>query len=264
MNISYMKERIEMKATIKLLTVAGFAGLSLAACGTAGSSSASPTVGTSPLGVSTYGFNHARTEFVLPHHLGLLPASELALAKADPTYANGLANPNDWVQLSTQVGTKTVKMGFYVGSHGGVTGYTVLTAKSFLVSANNEPLGFGKKPVHSTSVPIEDTSLNHFSPGETISITSPLPQLVGPTTLEVQAAPVGTLSVSNGNLPAFCVPLPEAYIANGKVVNGVDGLPVITAGPSSIFAGDNLYSSSPTTAPPFLYDKGTTSCAAFH
>ena len=105
-----------MKATVKSFAVTALAGLSLAACDISGSSSTSPTVGTSSLGISTYGFNAAKTEFVLPRHIGLLPASELALAKADPAYASGSANPNHWTQAPIQVGTRTVKMGFCMGT----------------------------------------------------------------------------------------------------------------------------------------------------
>ena len=263
---SYIKERIEMKATIKLLTVAGFAGLSLAACGIAGSSSASPIVGTSSLGISTYGFNSTKTEFVLPHHLGLLPASELALAKANPTYAKGLANPNDWMQMPTQVGTKTVKMGFYIGLIGGLTGAEVGAGKSFVITLNNGELSLGKPVVHTTSVLINHISLNHVSPRSSVFTTSSSPQLVAPSSLEIEAAPAGMFTLSNGKLGAFCVPEPEAYIANNKVVNASNGLQSITAGPFTVFAAAGLVSNSstPPKSGPIFYDKGTTSCGAFH
>jgi hypothetical protein len=266
-----------MKATIKLLTVAGFAGLSLAACGTSNSAAVSSTSNSTSSGSTTttvppntpVGFNTTKTEFVLPHHLGLLPASELALAKADPTYAAGLANSHEWTQMGTEVGagmsggvikTQSVSLWFYDGSES----YTVGGVKSYAVSANTAMLPFGSKVLHSTSVQINDTKLNDITAPKTTSTSGP--QLIGADTLEIQAAPVGTFSVNSSELPAFCVPVPEAYIANNRVVATVNGMPVITAGPSTVFAGQNITSSTPLpkNAVPTFYDKGTTSCAAFH
>ena len=264
-----------MKATIKLLTVAGFAGLSLAACGGSGSGTllSSISTSTSPTSSTTttvpvnapVGFNAAKTEFVLPHNLGLLPASELALAKADPTYANGLANPNDWMQFQTRIGlgnhlvggvipTKNVTLWFYKGSGN----YAAAGVKPAVVSENTEVLPFSPNTLQSTSVQIQATTLNNLTIGNSSSSSSP--QLVGASALEIQAAPLGTLSVNGVGLPAICVPTPEAYIAGGKVVEAGGGMPVITAGPSTIFAIKNPVSHS---SPPVFYDKGTTSCGAF-
>lgn len=254
-----------MKATTKLFAIVVIAGLSLTACNISGYSSASPTVGTSPLGISTYGFNAAKTSFVLPHHLGLLPASELALAKADPAYAAGLANPNDWMQMPTQVGTKTVKMGFYMGTSGGLTGAAVGAGKSFVITLNSTEIALGIKTIHCSSVPVRDPSLHRLQVTGSRTIVPPFPQLLAPTNLEIQTAPAGTFNVGSGNLSAFCVPEPEAYIANNKVVNTGNGLQPITAGPFTEFATAGLVSNSST--PPsgvVAYDQGTTSCAAFH
>ena len=210
------------------------------------------------------GFNAAKTEFVLPHQLGLLPAGELALAKANPTYANGLANPNDWMQFQTRIGlgtagaviqTKNVTLWFYEGSGD----YVAAGVKPAAVSYNTEILPFSPNTLQSTSVQIHATTLNNLTIRN--SRSSSTPQFVGASALEIQAAPLGTLYVNGVGLPAVCVPTPEAYIANGKVVTAGGGMPVITAGPSTIFAIKNPVSHS---SPPIFYDRGTASCAAFH
>ena len=273
--LSCIKEQSEMKATIKLLTAAGFAGLSLAACGSSKSTAVSVTSNSTGSGSTTtvpanasVGFNAAKTEFVLPHNLGLLPGSELALAKADPTYAKGLANAQDWMQFKTEIGSgmkgpliqaKAVTLWFYEGSGS----YAAAGVKSYAVAENTEILPFTSNVLQSTSVQINDTALNTLSIPKSSSTSGP--QLVGASTLEIQAAPVGTLSVNGSGLPAICMPTPEAYVAGGKVVTA-GGMPIITAGPSTIFAGKDITSSTPLPAGtvPVVYDKGTTSCASFH
>ena len=193
-----------MKATIKLLTAAGFAGLSLAACGSSKSAAVSGTSNSTGSGPTTtvpanvpantpVGFNAAKTEFVLPHNLGLLPGSELALAKADPTYAKGLANAQDWMQFKTEIGSgmkgpliqaKAVTLWFYEGSGS----YAAAGVKSYAVSDNTEILTFTSNVLQSTSVQIHETVLNTLSIPKSSSTSGP--QLVGASTLEIQAAPV--------------------------------------------------------------------------
>ena len=120
-----------MRANAKLLAALGIAGLSLAACGSSKSAGtitplanlpgndangvASQSVATTTTTVpanAPVGFNASKSYFVLPHHLGLLPAPELALAEADPAYAAGLANLGDWQLWPTQV---LVDPGAYAG-----------------------------------------------------------------------------------------------------------------------------------------------------
>ena len=280
-----------MKATIKLLTVAGFAGLSLAACGTskstevasaghstsAGSTTVSSTT-TVPVNAPV-GFNLAKTEFVLPHHLGLLPEGELALAKADPAYAAGLANPTDWMDAklggpsssSAQSSAVAGSGWVYVGGPGSATAVGTMALKSNAISffyPYFQRLFPGSKLMNVAPISVNASSLNTLSNGSSHQYgdtTSSGGDLVYPSILEFRAAPTGTLAVSGANLPAFCTPSAAAYIVNYKPVS-VKGMGfVMTAGPSTVFAGKNMFSTSPSTSStPTMYDKGTASCAAFH
>lgn len=293
-----------MKATLKLVAVAGIAGLSLAACGAshsaaANSTSSSTTSSTSATssGPTTavpanapVGFNAAKTAFVLPYKLGLLPASELALAKADAAYAAGLANLSDWVQTGVPVtGTaapspgeppKMVQTWFYIGSSiannsasAQQTMAKLTNDKSTTIVWNTMISSLGgpsaAKAVNSTSVAVQDSTLNplmtaqsRFSGGSVLSGD----QLVAGSNLEIQAAPIGTLAIPGNNVPAFCVPTPEAWLANGKPVN-VTGLPTITAGPATVFAApiftQDTQSSPPPASSVVLYDQGVASCVNF-
>jgi hypothetical protein len=294
----YIKEQIEMKATIKLLGVAGFAGLSLAACGTSNTAAVSSTSNSTSAGSTTthpanaaVGFNAAKTEFVLPHNLGLLPASELALAKSDSAYAKGLANSADWYQSQIAVvkpGSSnsaptltpiwvyegTLSGGANQSATGGLQAAAVGAVKTMVMEWTTRVVShYGQSllsVVHSTSTPIHLTTLNVLLNGTSSNTSSSQVsgakrEFVTPPPLAVQAAPVGTLTVGSTHVPAICTPAPEAILAGGKPITA-NGLPNMNAGPSTIFAADGLVSNSPTPpkSGPNFYDKGTTSCGAFH
>lgn len=288
MNISYIKERIEMKVTIKLLTVAGFAGLSLAACGTSKSSAVSSTSNSTSAGSTTtlpantpVGFNAAKTEFVLPHNLGDLPASELALAKSDSTYATGLANPGNWMQLSSTKpgGSHSSSLWYYAGATMSTAHSTsALDAVSNNVSVKQMTIGWeqifksndnmgGLKVSDKSPISVSVQSLHQLvSPGGSMAIhpLSSSYQLITPSNIEIQAAPVGTIAIGSTTGTAFCAPTPQAYLDNGKVTT-VSGLPSVTAGPSVIFAVPFGAPGAAAASKGFsFYDKGTTSCTAFH
>ena len=64
----------------------------------------------------------ATAVFELPHGLGILPASELKLAEANPGYAAGLDSPKDWRRITVRTGRSTgdLKQGVfweYVGRY---------------------------------------------------------------------------------------------------------------------------------------------------
>lgn len=276
-----------MRTKIKLLTVAGFAGLSLAACGLSKSAAVSGTGNATSAGSTTtvpanapVGFNAAKTQFVLPHNLGLLPATELTLAKADPTYAAGLANPGNWMQLATTKpgGSQSKSLWYY----GGPTMSTALSTSSRDAAANNVSVkqmtlgweqlfkgndGVGHLNVSDKSpVSVNVKSLNLLvSPGGSMAI-HPLGssyQLIAPSDIEIQAAPVGTIAIGSTTGAAFCAPTPQAYLDNSKVT-AVTGLPNVNAGPSVIFAVPFGAPGTGSSKGFSFYDKGTTSCAAFH
>ncbi len=282
-----------MKATIKLFTAAGFAGLGLAACGTSNTAAVSSTstaaVSSTSNSISAgsttivpantpVGFNAAKTEFVLPHHLGLLPASELALAKADPTYANGLANPTYWMDAKAEGQPSSSAQSLapagsgwvYVGQPGSQTAVGVMALKSYIISffyPYFQKLFPGSKLVNVAPTSVNATSLNTLSSGSSHQYgvtTSSGGDLVYPSILEFRAAPTGALAVSGTNLQAFCTPSSVAYILNNKPVSAKGMGFVMTAGPSTVFAGKNVFSSSPNSSAPVTYDKGITSCGAFH
>lgn len=287
MSTSDNKEIIKMKTTVKLIAAAGIAGLSLSACGashlstvnsTSNSASAAPTT-TVPANAPV-GFNAAKTAFVLPYKLGLLPADELALAKSDAAYAAGLANLADWTQSSARIDsaggnpqaptTKSTPTWYYIGGSGSQF-FNTITTKNTAMNWNNMVITIYSpnsiKVLRSTSVPIKAATLNVLITTTATFTKGHVPlggyQLVGPSTLEIQAAPVGSLTIGSNVVPAICSPTPEAYLAGNKVVNA-SGMPVMTAGPSAVFA---VPTGTPGGAPVsgvFLYDKGVTSCASFH
>lgn len=198
---------------------------------------------------ATVGFNASRTVFVLPHNLGDLPAPELALAKTNPEYASGLANPTYWERLSNP-GTDTMTSGwFYEGPPSPST--SAVKAKMELTVAISDPSG--TTPItQTTNVPIVSYQLRHLVSGNSVSGLQGY-TIIGPTDLEVRAAPIGTLSINGVTHSAFCVPTPIADLQNGKIVTP-PGWPTITAGPSVI-------ASSPGRN---LWVQGASSCAAFH
>lgn len=291
-----------MRAKTRLVATMGIAALALASCGSNKSAAVGSTITTLPAPIpvtittttvpanAPVGFNANKSYFVLPHNLGLLPGPELALAKADPAYAAGLANLGDWVQTGvsvladpktygglTYLGSKppqtiTAGMWFYMGSYGGNLAISaandLLNDKTDMVESNQFGFPWVTPVLHSTSVRVVDSTLHNISTtnGNATTtgfrVSAPVyDTLVAPSALEDQAAPVGTLKAPVGTLPAFCVPVPEAYLLNNKVVNiPSKGYPHITAGPSSIFA---FYMGATTAAQPVPYDEGTASCVSF-
>ena len=84
---------------------AGLLAVSSAASGQVDFGQKHPVVATGQVG-----FNAARTAFTLPRGLGLLPEPNLALAKANPAYAAGLANVNDWRKITVRYGQSTTDL----------------------------------------------------------------------------------------------------------------------------------------------------------
>ena len=271
-----------MRAGSKLIT-AVIAGLSLVACGSSGvtsstGASSTPSTTTTVLVNAPVGFNAARTEFVLPHKLGLLPAPELALAKTDSAYATGLANPNDWVQFQIADPTAIVKakqkppmvdvLG-YAGASASVHNQNqgeLFSIKANAIAWNRmiaSPHGPGSVSVlRSTRATVDASSLNALITVPMKPFTVPAGEkLVAASNLEIQAAPIGTLGINGSNQPAICVPTPGALVVNGKPVTPT-GVPVMTAGPSTVFAS-LAPSSGSRPSGVYLYDKGVPSCANF-
>ncbi|MDA8271059.1 MAG: hypothetical protein M0Z39_06600 [Actinomycetota bacterium] len=258
-----------MRANAKLLAALGIAGLSLAACGSNNSALtdggkipiervgavASTTTSASP----AYGFNASRTKFVLPHNLGLLPASELALAKNSPSYATGLANPNNWGHEAS-VGT-LVAPWYYIGPAGakaGIYAAEVANEKAYFYGTLKSFVG-NENVLHTTNLSINVSTLNSVGGSVPAVSLSPgmMPAVLLPTSLEFAAAPVGVLNINGKQAMSICVPEPVAWILGGKVVN-FPTRPVITAGPSTVFAITGFHSGDVHE-----YDKGMSSCASF-
>lgn len=291
-----------MNNKTKLIAALGMAGLSLAACGSSKSAGtitplanlpgndangvASQSVATTTTTVpanAPVGFNASKSYFVLPHHLGLLPAPELALAEADPAYAAGLANLGDWQLWPTQVlvdpgayagleftpgaKIKTVDMWYYLGSYAAQPTSAMNDGlgniKLSIVFNNAAGYPFVTPVLHSTSVKVNDSTLHNILWSGAIHLPSPISaKLVAPSTLEDQAAPIGTLAVNGQALPAFCVPVPEAFVSSGgKVVTSPANTPTITAGPSTVFANPPATSAKSSGV---MYDQGVSSCSTFH
>ncbi len=269
-----------MKAPLKVIAALGLAGVSLAACGSSKTATVTetfangqkvqvpvdqvPTTTTTlvPPPNAPVGFNASKTYFVLPHHLGLLPAPELALAKANPEYAKSLANPADWAHPSS-IGTLTAPW-YYIGPAGakaGIYASEVTNEKDWFSGTISSPdlLFSNSRAVYSTSLNISVSTLNSITIPTTkyTVLTSDPIRLVVPTQLEFEAAPVGVLTIGGKERMAFCVPGPVAFVRGSQVVN-FPPLPVITAGPSTVFSITGFSNGNG-----HFYDKGTTSCASF-
>jgi len=98
--------------------------------------------------VGRVGFNAAQTEFTLPHGLGLLPGPNLALANADPAYAAGLANPQDWGTIEVRMGQSTTDLKpslfwEYVGSPGTPVGAGTYSSENVYIEVKDgTPVGW--------------------------------------------------------------------------------------------------------------------------
>ena len=202
------------------------------------------------------GFNSSHTALVLPHGLGDLPAPELALAKADPAYASGLADPAKWIKVATmQRAGSSNTFWMYVGSYSG-------TQSSLIVSAKMQQatLGTTSALLSKASVSINSSAVNTFSNAPhsgSISIPNG-DSLVIATPLEVEAAPVGNHAFGATSLPAFCTPIPYAWINSANKPVTITGMPSAPAGPSAVFAV------SSTTQTSVSYSQGVSSCQGFN
>jgi hypothetical protein len=195
------------------------------------------------------GFNSTRTAFVLPYNLGYLPAPELALAKTDHAYASGLAKSSYWDRLANG-GSDPMTSGWFYEGPPSPSVAAVQAKMTLTIEITGWP--YGPSITDSTNVSIVSSQLRHLVLGNnTIGLQGYT--VVGPTALEVRAAPIGTLSINGVTHSAFCVPTPIADLQNGKIVTPPTW-PTITAGPSVI-------ASSPGRLP---WVQGTSSCAAFH
>ena len=99
-----MKKQMALGAVVAT-ACAGLLAVSSAASGQVGFGQKDPVVATGQVG-----FNAARTAFTLPNNLGLLPGPNLALAKANPAYAAGLANAQDWTTITVRYGQSTTDL----------------------------------------------------------------------------------------------------------------------------------------------------------
>jgi len=100
-----MKKYTVLGSVAAATACAGLLAVSSVASGQVGLSQRDPVVATGQVG-----FNATRTEFTLPNNLGLLPGPNLALAKANPAYAAGLANANDWREITVRYGQSTADL----------------------------------------------------------------------------------------------------------------------------------------------------------
>ena len=266
-----------MKVRSKVVLVVGVAGLSLAACG--GTKVAGSSTSSTPAKNATVGFNATKTEFVLPHNLGYLPAPELALAKADPAYASGLANTGDWMQIRAQVSQleegfahEVVMLWGYVGAPStGSPQVAVTDTKATAMLWNGVMAtidGRGAiKVLNSAPVALSASTLNTlFTASSQLNSNAVAKgdRLIAPSMLEVQAAPVGTMTAGGTSVPAFCVPVPEAFVNSGGKVIVPSSFPVMTAGPSTVFGGVGMPTGGASPIGIMLYDQGVVSCANFH
>ena len=273
-----------MRPTAKLLAGGAISALGLAACSVSNGNSATTTTVppvTMPAN-SPAGFNAAHTAFNLPFKLGVLPADELALAKADPAYAAGLAKPNDWMRSNENLFAPTgsnaelatrAPTWYYVGSTSGSESAAVVDVKNTEMGWNATIVAIynpaSMSVVHSSPIAIDARGLHAIVSSASFA-ASALPAnslvLVAPSNLEIQAAPVGTLQVRATAMPAFCVPMPYAWVYEGKLANQ-SGMPAMNAGPSTVFAGPNVTASPSSPLPGGevgLYDEGVASCANFN
>ena len=265
-----------MRTRSKIVLFMGIGGLSLAACGGPQVSSTSTSSTLIPFKSAAAGFNANKTEFVLPFKLGYLPAPELALAQADLAYAAGLVNTQDWTQVQLHVpsknasATQSAMLWVYVGEPATSGPQVAVTGtKANTLSWNAMIAGIGGagavKILNSTPVAVSASTLNPLFTSSSqfnSNAVSNGEQLVAASELEILVAPTGTLAVGATSLPAFCVPVPEALLSGGKVTVA-SGVPVMTAGPSTVFGGSvTTPGSAPTGV--LLYDQGVGSCANFH
>ena len=104
-----MKKQMALGA-VTATACAGILAVSSAASGQVGFGQKNTVVTTGRVG-----FNATKTAFTLPNNLGLLPGPNLALAKANPAYAAGLANGNDWRKITVRYGqsTSALKSGLF-------------------------------------------------------------------------------------------------------------------------------------------------------
>ena len=270
-------KEIVMRTRSKIVLFMGIGGLSLAACGGPKVASSSTSTTLIPLKSAAAGFNAAKTEFVLPYKLGYLPGSELALAKADSAYASGLVNTQYWTQVQLHVpsknasATQVAMLWVYVGEPAtGAPQVAVTGTKANALSWNAMIAGIGGagavKILNSTPVAVSASTLNPLFTASSQFNSNALAngdRLVAPSMLEVLAAPTGTLAVGGTSLPAFCVPVPEAFVNSGGKLFNPSGFPVMIAGPSTVFGGSVTTTGSAPTGV-LLYDQGVGSCANFH
>ena len=99
-----MKKQMALGA-VAATACAAILATSSAASGQVGFGQKDPVVATGQVG-----FNADKTAFTLPRGLGLLPEPNLALAKANPAYAAGLANARDWTTITVRYGQSTTDL----------------------------------------------------------------------------------------------------------------------------------------------------------
>ena len=193
---------------------------------------------------------------MLPHGLGNLPAPELALAKSDPAYASGLADPAKWIKITTTQGTgPNGTFWMYVGSYSG-TQFPLITSAKMQQAA----LGTNSALLSKASVSINSSAVNTFSNAShsgSISIPSG-DSLVMATPLEVEAAPVGPHTFGTTSMLSFCTPVSYAWINKANQPVTIPGMPSSPAGPSAVFAV------SSTTQTSVSYSQGVSSCQGFN
>ena len=244
------------------------AGTALAACGSSAQTGAAttttaptktskvahkPKTVAKPVVSAPVGFNATDTVFVLPNNLGDLPAPELAIAKSDPAYAAGLADYENWKHFSNGVGW------IYVGQPS--TSMGAINAKVALLNYLYLPGTYWATP--NPSIRIVASQLNYVNvAGPSAPYLQVGQSLVGPTQLEVRAAPLGTFVVNGVTHAAICVPEPIAVVEGGQVITPPAGLN-FTAGPNTVAVGyDNTNANGVLTAG--VWDQGVDSCAGFN
>ena len=250
------------------------AGTALTACGSSAQTSAATTttsatktsaVASKPKTVvktavsAPVGFNATDTVFVLPYNLGDLPAPELALAKSDPAYAADLASYAEWQYFPHGTGW------VYTGPPSPSWGAT--GAKVELLQELYVPDTYWAKP--NPSIRIVASQLNNDVLFSSTGQILPLPAgetLVGPTPLEISAAPVGTFVVNGVTHAATCIPEQLAVVNGaGQVVSDPPAEMNFAAGPNTIAVGAGGEATGNGGATPsVLYDQGVSSCAGFN
>ena len=265
-----------MKTKVMVMAGIGLSALGLASCSS--SSTAAPvttlpklgntktsSVATPVASTTKVGFNSTRTVFVLPHGLGDLPAPELALAKADPAYAAGLADLGKWSSVklpaSALVGQPSGSpstLWFYGGSYQ-ANQLNLLTTIKLEQEQAIYALGLHIKEttLGSGSVNVNTVQVQPPAPGQAVTLPSN-DTVITATPLEIEAAPVGNHAFQGNVLPSFCTPVAYAWINTANQVVNVPGLSAITAGPSAVFAVSSIGPTANT------YDQGVSSCQGFN